>query len=55
MKLATACSGIGAPEEAARALGRTSTWCAEVAPFPFRQLHGGAGAAMDFQAASASA
>lgn len=32
MRLATACSGIGAPEEAARALGWTPTWCAESLP-----------------------
>lgn len=38
MRLATACSGIGAPEEAARSLGWESAWCAEVAPFPSRVL-----------------
>lgn len=38
LTLATACSGIGAPEEAARLLGWSSAWCAEVADFPSKVL-----------------
>lgn len=34
LTLATACSGIGAPEVAAQQLGWTTAWCSEVAAFP---------------------
>lgn len=36
--LATACSGIGAPEVAARQLGWRTAWCAEIATFPSKVL-----------------
>jgi DNA (cytosine-5)-methyltransferase 1 len=40
VRLATLCSGIGAPEEAARRVGGiTPIWCAEIEPQPAAVLH----------------